>query len=211
MRSLYEPRFKLSPEAKQRILQDVVEYEQKFHRRRQRKDKNNKFFHLGFQGLILATVISLFIQTPLFDTMFSEKDGAQTETQLTTINDSIALLNYVPKIVPKNVVYLNDVDGSNSYHVKAVGGSLLKDSNQGVVSITVVKGGTSLTDYYVTTKKHGAITVINQNNQSILMVTGDGTKWTVDFSGNSEEIQFNFKRVGGDNDIGPKSRKVLFW
>jgi hypothetical protein len=210
MRSLYEPRFKLSPEAKQRILQDVVEYEQRFHRKRQRKNKNNKFYHLGFQGLILATVISLFVQTPLFDTMFSGEEN-QTQSQSTIMDDSIALLNHVPKIVPKNIVYLNDVDGTDSYHVKAVGGSLLDDRNQGVISFTIVKGGTSLTDYYMTTKKHGAISVINQNNDSILVVTDDGTKWTVDFTGNFEEIQYNFNRVGEAIDSNPKSRKVLFW
>jgi hypothetical protein len=203
MRSAYKPRFKLDVETKERILEDVLEYERSWKKRNKRRRNFKRFFHLSFQTAVVAGLVLLLIKSPILDPFTNQaesptKSAPKAESPISSIpaHDGLELVTIAPRMVTKNEVQINEIEGNNNYKVIAVGGSLVNDPSQGVLRITAINDGkSSHTEYFKTNVKHGPLSV-EVKNSGIRIVTEDGMEWEVEFFGSHNT--FNQKFIRGE-------------
>jgi hypothetical protein len=203
MRSAYKPRFKLDVETKERILEDVLEYERSWKKRSKRRRNFKRFFHLSFQTAVVAGLVLLLIKSPILDPFTNQaesptKSVPEVESPISSIpaHDGLELVTIAPRMVTKNEVQINEIEGNNNYKIIAVGGSLVNDPSQGVLRITAINDGkSSHTEYFKTNVKHGPLSV-EVKNSGIRIVTEDGMEWEVKFSGSINT--FNQKFIRGE-------------
>jgi hypothetical protein len=208
MRSAYKPRFKLDVETKERILEDVLEYERSWKKRNKRRRNFKRFFHLSFQTAVVAGLVLLLIKSPIQDSFTNQEESptnsvpkekaptVESPTISIPVNDGLELVTIAPRMVTKNEVQINEIEGNNNYKVIAVGGSLVNDPSQGVLKITAINDGkSSHTEYFKTNVKHGPLSV-EVKNSGIRIVTEDGMEWEVKFSGSINT--FNQKFIRGE-------------
>jgi hypothetical protein len=203
MRSAYKPRFKLDVETKERILEDVLEYERSWKKRNKRRRNFKRFFHLSFQTAVVAGLVLLLIKSPILDPFTNQaesptKSVPEVESPISSItaHDGLELVTIAPRMVTKNEVQINEIEGNNNYKIIAGGGSLVNDPSQGVLRITAINDGkSSHTEYFKTNVKHGPLSV-EVKNSGIRILTEDGMEWEVKFSGSINT--FNQKFIRGE-------------
>jgi hypothetical protein len=192
MRSIYNPRYKLDHETKQRILQTVSEYERGWKKQQARKSKFTRFLHLSFQSLAAMVIIFLLIKSPLLEELRTEEES---QADVEAVSDGLVNIKEVLPIVQKNEVLLKNIETTGVFQVRVIGGSLVSDDRQGALAITVYQEGQKLyTDYYKTNVKHGELTVYKKDNSSVRIVAEDGMEWGLEYSGSYSGMEQRITR-----------------